>query len=421
MSTLLEHALEDEKSFTCMNTSCASGTITLPKGTKAGTLVTHDCGGQGVLANEGRVWSLSDKDDPNAPDIIETLNLGAKVETTEKKKRGRPKGSKNVAAGVTEAAAMNETPADEMEFKHKLMQEVEADCPYPRDDKGFFLPEGQDWVWTEFNKRKAEIENDLVGGGEKTPPEAATEKPKRGRKAKQSGEILPPEPLDKEFVGEAKASDKRIDKALRRGGESFFEAIKELVSSGEKNYYKALGFKTFDKYRESKTEYSRSHIGQGMQVYKALHGRVDDEKLMAMPLPTAVLLTKIPESKLTDEVIASAGTMTIVDFKEKQFPKLMSALVDASTGEREKVEEELFSWTPRYRVHKQVADRFKRLIEIATWKSGNLIDDADVYSNFNQIEKAILAIYLECCKSSAWEMEYEEHKHNTPAQEEAAF
>lgn len=293
-----------------------------------------------------------------------------------KKKRGRP------AKRVEDLAAPELiTPEQEAQFA-EILKDVEASCPYQKDENGNYGLAGRGWVDDEVAKRKKALKNSaaIIKAGDDNV-------------------------LDPSFVSDAKKSDKRIDKALQRGGESFFEAIKELVASGDKGYYKALGFSNFDKYRASKTEYSRSHIGQGMQVYKALHGKIDDEKLMALPLPTAVLLTKIPESKLTAEVIEAAESMTIQEFKEKEFPKHASQLVDGTTGEALPIPQEDFAWIPRLRVHSQISDLWKKFMDVARWKAAGLVDENDVYGNFTLDEKALLVIYMEC-KGSGWEDEY---------------
>lgn len=416
--------LDDAKSFGCLSFECASGSVHVPKGTKSGTIIKHDCGSQGILSHSKGAWSLVEIGDPSAPEISGELKASdndydtvqqeseVSVDQQQTKKRGRPKGSKNKAK-VNGAAPVENTPvaAEVSDVDTNIMRNVEADCPHDVNS-----PEGQEWCSTEFDKRKGNVEAKTQG--EVLPPAPK----KRGRK-KHEEVVSDLDQFGKEFISEAKQSDKRIDKALVRGGESFFEAIKELVGSGEKGYYKALGFKTFDSYRESKTAYSRSHIGQGIQAYKALHGKVSDEQLATIPIPTAILLTKVSDSKLTQEVFDLASSMKIQDFKEKKYPELMSQLVDATTGEPQAITPEEFAWVNRLRVHKQVADRWKDFFEVAKWKATGLTDENDVYGNFTIDEKALLVISLECSVASGWNAEYQEWKQQqaTPATEEPAF
>lgn len=303
-----------------------------------------------------------------------------------KKKRGRP-AKTNAAAPVVKVKAVELVTEDDI----KLMSEIEAECPYPKDEFGQYGMNGTGWCNDEFAKRK----------------QAGT------KKAEQTSE--------KEFTAEAKQSDKRIDKALTRGSESFFEAVKELIISQENGYYKALGFKSFTAYKDTKSQYSRSYIGQGIQAYKALHSRIPDDKLISIPIPTAILLTKIPESKLTDEVINAAVSMKIQDFKEQEFPKHASQLVDATTGEAQTIVTEEYSWIQKMRVHQQVAGVWKKMMEVAKWKAQGLQDDQDAYGNFTIEEKALLCIYFECCKASGWEVEFDEANAAKPTDEEPAF
>jgi len=305
----------------------------------------------------------------------------------ETKKRGRPPKKR-----IDELSAPELITPEKEKLYAELKADVEAECPYPKDAEGNYGLAARGWIEDEFNKRKKAINKSAAI-----------------IKAGDDGA------LDPGFISEAKKSDRRIDKALQRGGESFFEAIKELVASGDKGYYKALGFSNFDKYRASKTEYSRSHIGQGLQVYRALHGKIEDEKLMSLPLPTAILLTKVSDSKLPEALVA-AETNTIQDFKEKEFPKYVSQLVDAE-GNPQEIKTEEFAWIPRMRVHTQVADLWKKTLDIARWKAIGLVDENDVYGNFDTTEKALLIIYMECCKASGWEAEYEEAKFPAPVAE----
>jgi len=392
--------LEESKSFVCLAYGCAVGTVRVPKGTPVGTLIKHGCGSEAILSGDGRSWSLRAVDDPEAPEVIGELEAPedrkqeARMETevTTKKKRGRPK---KVSAGVNGESQV--TPAtvdqneeiilDEQEQNANLLRNIEAECPFEAGTDDFTL-----WCETQFDKRKKSVETQVPA------------KPRRGRKA--TAIVKSDEPLfDKEFIAEAKQNDRGIDKDLVKGGESFFNAIKKLVLASDKNYYKALGFKSFDTYRETKTAYSRSHIGQGIQAYKALHGRISDDTLASIPVPTAVLLTKIPESKLTAEVIEAAATMKIQDFKEKKYPEVMSQLVDATTGEAQHVPQEEWAWISRLRVHSPVAERWKKLMDMAKWYASGLVDENDVFGNFDLNEKAILAICMEC--SSTWEAEYQ--------------
>lgn len=377
-------ALTEAKSFLCLGEKCEA-TVHVDSGTLEGTVIKHRCGAKGVLVNEGRSWFLMPHDDPRVDELLGKLTVkteeSMETETVApKKKRGRP--PKVTAAPLSE---------DVKERDANLLRGVEADCPHDVNS-----PEGQTWCSAEFDKRKTNIDK------KKPQPDGSQDK------------------FDKEFIKEAEASDKRIDKALRRGGESFFEAIKELVESGDKGYFKALGFNTFEKYREAKTEYSRSHIGQGIQVYKALHGRIPDEKYMALPLPTAVLLTKIPESKLTEELVDEIKGLTIQEFKEKRYPELSGQLVNAD-GTPQAVTPEEFAWVPRIRAHQQVVERWKRLMTVAKWKAAGLVDENDVYANFTNDEKALIIIAVECLSSSGWEHDYEEANTVTAVDEEPAF
>lgn len=308
--------------------------------------------------------------------------MEAEVIVVEKKKRGRPPTKR-----VTDLSAPEEVTSEQQEQYAALLKEVEAECPYPKDENGNYGLAGQGWCSDEFEKRKKLLK-------------------KTNALAKSEDSAV-----DAAFVSEAKKSDKRIDKALHRGSESFFEAVKELIESGDKGYYKALGFKTFNAYRESKSEYSRSHISQGIQAYKALHNRIPDDKLMTIPIPTAVLLTRLPESKLTDELIDAAVSMKIQDFKEQEFPKHASQLVD-SNGNAQPIEPEDFAWIPRMRVHSKVATIWNRFMEVARWKAIGLQDEHDVYGNFTTEEKALLIIAAECGSASGWTEEFENSKHS---------
>jgi hypothetical protein len=369
--------LGEDKLFGCISEHCDIGSVEVGIGTPEGSIIFHKCGAQAILTFDGRLWSLRVNENEGVKMAAHPQDLGTGQFI--KKKRGRPK----KVQALVDAQVLSD---EQRERDTNVMKGVEADCPHDISSK-----EGLEWCETEFNIRKAKVEEQL-----------AVTKLAKATPVKEEPEF------DKEFIKEATASDKRIDKNLRKGSESFFEAVKELIDNGDKGYFKALGFKSFDKYRESKTEYSRSHIGQGIQVYKALHGKIDDEKFMALPMPTAVLLTKIPESKLTNELVDEVGGMTIQEFKEKRYPELAGQLVDGTTGQPVPTPQEEFSWINRLRVHSQVADRWKKLLDVARWKASGLVDEHDVYSNFDQTEKAIICIYLECCKSSGWEDEYNE-------------
>lgn len=415
--------LPELKSFTCLNVECdAGGKLSVPLGTKENTVFRHKCKQMARLVHKDGTWMLEEVG--VEPEIIPPAADASKKKSKKKK---------SIEAAVDNS--INALSADDIAANHKLLQEVEADCPFQRDDKGFFDAKGQAWCEKEFDRRKnnrppEEVGEEIEAGTRNKAKKAKTPKVKKDKIVKLDPATIQ---ITDDFVAKAEEAARQVrecwEDAMESASRPIWKMGKILLSIDRNHYYLALknpnfGLRDangvedtkqhltgFEQYLEFYFGKSRASAYDAMGIVKKVQERLQlsSAEVSKIPVLSARLLAVAPVNKVTPEVLDAARDLSSREFRDK-FGEVLSApkLVNGKTGEPEQQPVVLGQAVAGFkRVSQIVAEEWDITLKIVAWKSQELLSDTNFISDHDRM----LHVISHTIKESFGD-EYAEHLGN---------